>query len=339
MQNYLNQLLSDIADSGSTFERKPEPENLEELFDYIKNDLRRFVNTGLSKTLGDHLDLEKIRFPDAEKLSEEQCETVVNALLETYVNHGVVILLPPEAPPKTKYRAALKALDEHVITPSFGVYQIQNCSEPYQGYCPYGLKRCACASYWRRRFVALMFSTEEPEEWMRIGYSMVMTQAIINSKLRVLENNPTQNTKAVLDIFNRLDGAWVTLNEKGCALWYNPDEEQIPSEQGRTLLEWTGHPVSNFPEFHQLELGEAILLSAGMLRLVGDVSILPSALKLNHEEQYNTLVRHISCELRQGEFDSEPALLCPPEQPHIYHTLHSEEEFWIHQRKALGKFY
>lgn len=339
MQNYLNQLLRDIADVGSTFERKPEPENLEDVMEYIKEDLSRIEITGFSKTLGDYLDLEKIRFPDAEILSEAQCESLTEALQASYLNLGVGILMPPQAPPRTRYRATLKALDEHVITPSFGVYQVQTCSEPYQGYCPYGLKQCACASYWRRQLVALMFSTEEPEEWIRIGYAMIMTQAIINSKLKYLDNNPTPNTETVMNIFSKLHGAWEALNEKGCTLWYNPDEEQIPSEQGRTLLEWTGYPVSIFPEFHQLQKEEALLLSAGMLRLVGDVSILPDALKLEHEKQYNTLVRHVSCELRLGEFDAEPALLCPPEEPHIYHTLTSEEKYWIHRKKALGKFF
>ena len=340
MDSYLNQLLRDIASAGSEFEHLPPPETTAEFLELFLKDMEMLTSPALPEsTMGDYLGMDKIEFPDPELLTEAQCNAVVDALITAFGKFHVKLDMPEDAPPRSKYRALCRALDQPVATTRLGTTYIETCPIPFLGYCPYGMQKCRCYMNWRDSIIAFLKHPKSENLGSKHDLELFNILIEIPDCLKFLKTTTTPLRESVMEIYEKLHRAWIHLNAEGFTIWYNPEENDIPIHPGRTLLEWTGQSAAVFPEYHELHPKEARLLTCAMLLFVDEYHILPQAVLLEPEKCYEYMVKHISCELRQGTFESETTLICTPDQPHIYHKIPVDKKNWILWRTGIGKLF
>jgi hypothetical protein len=340
MDAYLSQLLRDIASATSEFEHFSPPRSEDEFFELFLSDMSLFTLPSFpARTMGHYLGMNRIEFPDAKLLSEEQCRAVAEALKTAFSKFHVELDIPKDAPYKAQYLALCGALDKQVVITRLGTTHLETCPIPFWGYCPYGMEKCRCYLNWREEIIDLIKHPNE-EGWNRKGeIALFKILRDIKECLHFLQTIETPFKESVLHVFDKLYKAWITFNAEGIAVWYNPDSYEIAIQPGRTLLEWTGQSPIVFPEYEGLHPKESYLLTCAMLLLVHESDVLPQAVILEPEACYAYLVKHLQCELCEGTWNGEATLLCIPDQAHIYHKITCDRNYWVMSREPVGKFF
>lgn len=99
--------------------------------------------TAPEKPLGDWLQLDKIIFPPASKLTEQQLRSIMLALEDLLLAFNYIIYFPSGVNIQKKYEVLIGHFDE--ITPllTYNFWQIDFCKNQEKG-CPFGLEACHC---------------------------------------------------------------------------------------------------------------------------------------------------------------------------------------------------
>ncbi len=323
MENYLHQLLQDIAAAAIPPDELPEDGPDPGTFEAHIYEVERYLYETPDITLSQHTGLEKAQFPDEAQLTDEQCAAVANALEYTFFTYGVTLDIPDGIPIRARYRTVVEALDKAVFVSRHGQVHLEYCDYDFDGYCPFGVERCPCYVEWEAD-VKNGGSMLEPKldrldaEWYRLLH------ALADARVK-FEAAQTPNRQAVQVLCLQLEETWLASHRDEYIIWYSPKPEEVPDTPGRTLLSWAGFPNAAFPPHEQLHPIEAELLTLYMLRLLGKEYIFLSANELEEPQLYEALARHFSCELRKDETVEHFRLLCPPGQPHIYGLFKEEE--------------
>lgn len=338
MQSYIQHLLQDIAEATaeSPYEVPydgPDPNT----FEAHIWEVERYLHDDPDTTLGQHLGLDRVQFPDEKQLTEEQCAAVFKALEQAYFSYGVTLEIPEGIPLRICYRTAVDALERAVFVSRHGFVGIEYCHYDFDGYCPFGVERCPCYVQWEEdvKGGGVML---EPElnrldtEW----YQLLLALADAEARL---ESSQTPNREAVRTLCQQLEATWRITHRDDYSISYRPLPEEVPAKPGCTLLAWAGFPDAVFPAFGQLHPLEAEVLTLTMLRLLGKGYIFLSAKQLEQPEQYEALALHFSCELRKDETVAYPCFFCLPGQPHIYTCLKDEKEVDDEEWTENGKGY
>ncbi len=316
MQTYLQQLLQDIADAAILPEEMPFDGPEPDTFEAHIFEVERYLHDDPDTTLYQHTGLEKIQFPGDEHLTEEQCAAVAKALEDTYFSYGVTLEIPKDIPVRARYRTVVEALDKAVFFSRHGQVCIEYCHYDFDGYCPFGVEKCPCYEEWEAD-VKNRSAGYDPElsqlyiEWYRLLLDIEDARA-------KFEAAQTPNRQAVQTLCRQLEEVWMAEHRDEWSIWYKPQPEEVPDTPGRTLLGWADFPDAVFPPFGQLHRLEAELLTLTMLRSLRKEYIFLSVKKLDQPEQYEALVRHLSCELRKDDTVGHFRLLCPPGQHDIF---------------------
>lgn len=316
MQTYLQQLLQDIADAAILPEEMPFDGPEPDTFEAHIFEVERYLHDDPDTTLYQHTGLEKIQFPGDEHLTEEQCAAVAKALEDTYFSYGVTLEIPKDIPVRARYRTVVEALDKAVFFSRHGQVCIEYCHYDFDGYCPFGVKNCPCYVEWEAdvKNRGTGYDSELSQlyvEWYRLLLDIEDARA-------KFEAAQTPNRQVVKTLCGQLEGAWIAQHRDDYTIWYSPKPKEVPNTPGRTLLGWAGFPDALFPPFGQLHPLEAELLTLYLLRMLGKEYIFLAVNKLEQPQQYEALVRHLSCELRKDESVDYFRFLCPPGQPNIH---------------------
>ncbi|MFW5656580.1 MAG: hypothetical protein ACOC0C_03095 [Bacteroidota bacterium] len=140
MEKYVNYLLEDIKKVIDNPPEKPYieiPEDYEEIRDMIE--WEHSPRRPMKQWFG----IEKEAFPAEDKLSDEQINTLTNALNELWERFHYYPVLPQNLPERYRYTFLVKGLDEEVAYVSGGRTWIEFCDNDTEG-CPFPEGYCLC---------------------------------------------------------------------------------------------------------------------------------------------------------------------------------------------------
>jgi hypothetical protein len=146
MQNYLNQLLTDIRaaqrpeETTFQFESQPIEDHFAEVEAWLAGELED------AHPFGWHCGLEAGQFPPAEQLTDVQMNDLVQALDQLLFSWNITTNLPNGIPIATAYRLLVGVLDSQVSIVTTGFIGLEFCDyEPET--CPFGDGFCQCLKY------------------------------------------------------------------------------------------------------------------------------------------------------------------------------------------------
>ncbi len=150
MQKYVNQLLQDIKQITLQREKtlqkeSKKEESKEDFMDYLK-EVDQYVSEIPKHNMYYHFNIEKIVFPPAEKLTDLQMASLIDALKDIWAVHRFACDYPAEVPIRIIYPLFLETMDEPVFLHTYGVSHLDFCSS-YPPDCPYK-EYCTCQEIW-----------------------------------------------------------------------------------------------------------------------------------------------------------------------------------------------
>ncbi|MBI4645184.1 MAG: hypothetical protein HY738_00985 [Bacteroidia bacterium] len=139
MQRYIEQLVEDIR-ARKNYVPKEEPfSEVYEEFEVQMMTLEDGPDTQLSKVFK----LDKEAFPPADKLTNEQIETLVNEILSLWAAYNIEAMYPENVPPRILYPLLVEQLDKPFQYWTGWQMTMELCDyEPDR--CPFGTEYCTC---------------------------------------------------------------------------------------------------------------------------------------------------------------------------------------------------
>lgn len=103
----------------------------------------RYVQERPRVTMFDHFDLMPEAFPPAERLTDEQLETLVTAIRRLWAAYNFMPTLPDGAPARLLYPLLVQRMGRPAMLMKFGICGIEFCHyDPEE--CPFGEAWCWC---------------------------------------------------------------------------------------------------------------------------------------------------------------------------------------------------
>ncbi len=97
-------------------------------------------------TMFDHFGLTPEEFPAAEKFTEEQARTLVDALVRLWIAYNFMPTVPEKAPARVFYPVMLVRMAKPAMLMKHGVTGIEFCNY-YPENCPFGEEHCDCKDF------------------------------------------------------------------------------------------------------------------------------------------------------------------------------------------------
>ena len=159
MDKYINYLLEDIetATEDSTAYLLNEFDDGE---DYLP--LEEEEALAPRKPLAQHIGVEPVWFPPAERLEESHIEMILDRLLDGLHAVNLAVNFPDGLPQREAYRVLISYLEQEVPVLKYNTWQIEFCDYESRG-CPFGEQYCQCRMY-ERWLDRLQYEEEENEE-------------------------------------------------------------------------------------------------------------------------------------------------------------------------------
>jgi len=146
MQKYLTQLHGDLkaARRPDQFPTADDQVSEEEATTAMLEEAERFAAREIpTKKFGDTCGIQKVQFPPAEKLSEDQLEALCEAIKDLMWSWFVDITLPESLPIERRYHFLINVFDTEVMLVEDGHIGIELCDYDME-HCVFG-EYCTCA--------------------------------------------------------------------------------------------------------------------------------------------------------------------------------------------------
>ena len=154
MQKYVNQLIEDIRNAHRAEEENPtnpgehldgmeEDEDISEHFEEVE----RYLNSDgeMEPTFAEHCGLNKVAFPPADRLSDQQKIDICAAFEKMMESYNAYPTMPDVLPTNIAYETLVGVLDVRLFLPKLGMVGIEFCDyEPEK--CQFG-EYCTCKEF------------------------------------------------------------------------------------------------------------------------------------------------------------------------------------------------
>ncbi|MCK4661769.1 MAG: hypothetical protein KAT68_02800 [Bacteroidales bacterium] len=165
IQNYINQLITDLQEAAKRippkpyYEHGPELDGIEYVLEWENNPYQK-----MSKLFG----IEKFNFPSSEKLNDKQLEILTDEIEKLWLAYNFYPDFPDNLPAKYKYKVMVDFWDEEVQYISEGQSHIEFCHyEPKNVRFP---KNIAGVKIWLRNGKWIMKTSEKALKTILMSY-------------------------------------------------------------------------------------------------------------------------------------------------------------------------